>query len=1110
LNTTGVTYTLIVSNNSCNNAINGVTVTDTNIVSTKFTGLTYTPTTGTTAQSGTNRVWTVGNLAAGTSATLTITGTPNTLGILATAATATATTTGLASTSVLSATASINTRDFNYVGFILPTDTVTEGTDLSYAAEIDSNLLASSPITINYTVTGTGAGASDITVTSAGSVTINPSSVDFPQNTSINFNIIDDSVYEITKAITLTITSVTSNDASVKLDPATSSITITLLDNDMPTLVAEYQFDEASWTGATAEVQDTSGHGFNGKAKGVSGLPITQNTTPAIATDPGTCTYGKFGGASTGQHVNFGATNLGLGGAVGLSVTAWVRWGVDPATGNQWSNVISNGNSGSGQFWIQHSQLNNHFEFAVKTSVTRNYVWSKTTPVMGQWYHVAGVYDGAALHMYVNGVLDDYSTVALTGTVTPYVSTYFFNIGIDNSYVRSFQGDIDEVKIFSGGLSDSQVADLYAEVHPCPVIPAPHHIEVSHASGTGATCAPSALTLRACSDAACTALYTAGVTGTMSATGTPTVNWDGSTGGATGAGFVIAAGSSSVTKNVQVTTVGTTVIGTTLVTPTPLGTSPVCTFGTPTCTFTATSAGAFTVSVPSHRSCTLQAPTITLPAACASTLTGSKSVGLKFAYVSPSTPATPTAHVPYAGLASPGSALATAANVAVNLTFAGGVASLPYFVYDDAGSLTLSASYTGSGVDAGLSITGTSPAFVVAPNSFTLSGVDASLVAGKPFNTTVTAMNACTTPAATPNFTGTVVLSSGNPLPAQGNATAISQSLASFSAGVASTSLTWGEVGSIDLTASLSNYLLSGISVTGSKTAVGSFKPAYFDTTVIKACNTFTYSGQPFTTKVTARALGGTTTANYAGATYARAVALSASGSLAGAFTNAAITAASFAAGEATASPTFTFSTNPSGRATLAVHAVDTDGVTSTVAAVGPPAVAGTEGSTDLLSGRIRLQNAFGSEKLALTLPIQAQYYDSTSAAFKLNTEDSCTALTWPAVQTLAGTASPGPAAGVYFYPVVTNKNQITSTDTTRTPSGSVPIAAGKANLQFSAPQKRGWVDVIMTVPDYLLGNWGNCLNQGSDTLLNDMPCARATFGVFGAKSPIIYRRENY
>jgi hypothetical protein len=70
-------------------------------------------------------------------------------------------------------------------------------------------------------------------------------------------------------------------------------------------------------------------------------------------------------------------------------------------------------------------------------------------------------------------------------------------------------------------------------------------------------------------------------------------------------------------------------------------------------------------------------------------------------------------------------------------------------------------------------------------------------------------------------------------------------------------------------------------------------------------------------------------------------------------------------------------------------------------------------------------------------------------------------------------------------------------------------LASGAANMAFTAPGKRGWLDIILTMPDHLKANWGNCWGQsGTAGLMDDLPCARATFGVY--KSPLLYRRENY
>ncbi|MBS3936769.1 MAG: hypothetical protein KGZ43_11405, partial [Sulfuritalea sp.] len=91
---------------------------------------------------------------------------------------------------------------------------------------------------------------------------------------------------------------------------------------------------------------------------------------------------------------------------------------------------------------------------------------------------------------------------------------------------------------------------VFSPIASAPRCSSLNHLRIEHA-GSGVTCTPTTLTLRACADAACSAPFTGGVSGTLTATGTPTVNWVG------GTGFTIPAGSGSVTKNAQVTTAGT-------------------------------------------------------------------------------------------------------------------------------------------------------------------------------------------------------------------------------------------------------------------------------------------------------------------------------------------------------------------------------------------------------------------------------------------------------------------------------------------------------------------------------------------------------------------------
>jgi hypothetical protein len=76
----------------------------------------------------------------------------------------------------------------------------------------------------------------------------------------------------------------------------------------------------------------------------------------------------------------------------------------------------------------------------------------------GIWTHVAGVYDGSGVGLYVNGQF--IGSTARTGAITPSASE--LNIGRDPSDpTRFFKGLIDEVEIFNRALSTSKIAAIY-------------------------------------------------------------------------------------------------------------------------------------------------------------------------------------------------------------------------------------------------------------------------------------------------------------------------------------------------------------------------------------------------------------------------------------------------------------------------------------------------------------------------------------------------------------------------------------------------------------------------------------------------------------------------
>ena len=140
-------------------------------------------------------------------------------------------------------------------------------------------------------------------------------------------------------------------------------------------------------------------------------------------------------------------------------------------------------------------------------------------------------------------------------------------------------------------------------------------------------------------------------------------------------------------------------------------------------------------------------------------------------------------------------------------------------------------------------------------------------------------------------------------------------------------------------------------------------------------------------------------------------------------------------------------------------------------------------GVAEVKYGRIKLSNAYGSERLPLTIPMTVQYYNGSFWATSI--DDNCTPLgrdntiTHPTTELV-----PNPAA--------------LSTAASQTVTVA---AAGKGNINLSAPNSSGYAVLTWPVKPYMQFTW---ITGGAAI----DPSSRATFGIF--KSPILYLRESY
>ncbi|MES2948868.1 MAG: DUF6701 domain-containing protein [Pseudomonadota bacterium] len=655
----------------------------------------------------------------------------------------------------------------------------------------------------------------------------------------------------------------------------------------------------------------------------------------------------------------------------------------------------------------------------------------------------------------------------------------------------------------------------------------PDHVRLNH-TGAGVTCTGSSVTVNACASAdtsgSCTA-YTNGVSGNVVAKNGATV--------VATVPFTIAAGSSSTTVTMPATSAQTVTFETSgLSVATVASPAWTCWNGsTASCSHAYADAG-FVFDVPNHVSEVLQ--TVSLSAvkrsdnslACTPAFASlSKSVTFACSYTNPVSGTLPVRVNGGALNASASAASACdAGGRAVSLAFdATGVASTT-FQYADVGNMMLTATYIGSGAEAGLTMTGTDT-FIAAPKDFAFSAITAAPIkAGNSFSATITARNNAN--AATPNFgkeaspaatTLTSTLVAPNPVtfPAASNPTLGNNTIpgSEFGAGgmvndangVATVNnLSWGEVGSITLTAASADYLSSGLTATGTSVTVGAFIPDHFDTAVIAfagvpmpcpsglTCpvlyNGFVYSSQPFSVQATARNLANGTTTNYHD-TYglSNPVNLEAWDALGSVLlqnppgtatgsgpTNASIAKTAFVSGVGSTSA-LTYKLLPITTAPTDIYLRAVDSVNATVTSRRAIAANSVEGGVKVVNGRIKIPNMYGSERLTLPFLTTVQYYNGTYWA--TSTTDNVTSFNTN-LSTVGGnlvaTVKAGPITGV-----------------TVVSPGAVAVVGGEWKFILAAPLVSGSVGLLLNAPTYLPSNEG-----------------RATFGIF--KSPLIYRRENY
>ncbi|MGW0811379.1 LamG domain-containing protein, partial [Nonomuraea sp. NPDC002799] len=214
--------------------------------------------------------------------------------------------------------------------------------------------------------------------------------------------------------------------------PATATTYTAVFTPVPPTtgLVAAYGMNE----GTGSAVADSSGGGNHGTGTGTSWTASGR--------------YGRalsFNGLYSWVNV---PDSAGLRLTGGMTLEAWVR----PASVSNWRTVVMKRHSGGLAYALSAGAPDQRAHARVHTTAAANLASTAALPV-NTWSHLAATYDGAAIRLFVNGV--QVSQQAVTGNIR--TDGGALRIGGNSLLSQVFSGQIDEVRIYNGALTQPQI-----------------------------------------------------------------------------------------------------------------------------------------------------------------------------------------------------------------------------------------------------------------------------------------------------------------------------------------------------------------------------------------------------------------------------------------------------------------------------------------------------------------------------------------------------------------------------------------------------------------------------------------------------------------------------
>ncbi len=160
------------------------------------------------------------------------------------------------------------------------------------------------------------------------------------------------------------------------------------------------------------------------------------------------------------SRANCGTNDPAAGGQ--LTVAAWLYW---QGPNTYWQGIAGKSFSFDDRHWVMQLRDSDGYIQFGGSDKANLHIFSNEAPAVGEWQFVAGACDGKNSKIYINGrVVGEGAGSIAAGAAGANVTLGFAEDRSD--YDESFNGMLDEIYIFSRGLSSDQVIALADGVLP--------------------------------------------------------------------------------------------------------------------------------------------------------------------------------------------------------------------------------------------------------------------------------------------------------------------------------------------------------------------------------------------------------------------------------------------------------------------------------------------------------------------------------------------------------------------------------------------------------------------------------------------------------------------